>query len=249
MVDGRYTLKEGNLEITTGEIVVAGNSQLVVWCDVASNTVLNKSGGGRLVVGGNATDVEVSEGTFLLDGNGSVQNLKLNNGTNALLAGNVRGDLINDGTLIIVSQNYPIDPQNVVSDNLSIISGVRLSANAVAASDVGDADAKDDRHPHHNKNTALYFNWLGGRKDGKGEHRRGNRGFHRHHRSVPSEARESLAKQRDDCRAEEINAIDAFFSGNRIRQIRRRQENLFSHKQEFLPEHPSDRGDGLDMPQ
>ena len=249
MVDSRYTLKEGELEITTGEIVLAGNSQLVVWCDLASNNVLNKSGGGRLVVGGNATDVEVSEGTFLLDGNGSVQNLKLNNGTNALLAGNVRGDLINDGTLMIVSQNYPIDPQNVVSDNLSIMSGVRLSANAVAASDVGDAAAKDDRHPQHEKNSVLFFNWLGRREDGKGEHRRENRGFHRHHRSVESETRESLARQRNDCRVEEINAIDAFFSGNRIRQFRRRQETLFSHKQEFLPENPSDRGDGLDVSQ
>ena len=234
LVHGHYTLNEGRLLVTTGKLVIAGNSDLVVWCDLASDTVLNKVGAGQLVVGGNATDLEVSEGTFLLDANGSVQNLALHNNTNAVLTGDVKGDLKNDGTLAIGSNRH-------VSDNLSTLSSVSLAVKAVAGAEkVGAEDAKGDRSPHAHKNAhkklALYFNWLGREKGEKGAHQRGNRGFHRHHHRAPDELRESLTGQRDDCPAKEMNAVDAVFSGNRVRQFNRWRS--FIGKDRFLPDTP-----------
>ena len=230
-VHGRYTLNEGKLLIATGNIDVAANGELVVGSNLASYTVLNKLGDGRLVIDGNTTDLEVAEGTMRL--NGTVQNLTVDQGATAVLAGRVKGDFENDGTVAIGGN------RNVL-DNLSTTSSVSLAVKTESGSELSDEDVKGDRDSNAAKKLGLYFDSLGREQGG---HNRANRGFHRHHYHSPAERRESMLGQRGDRRRTEINAVDAVFSGNRVRQVNR-WRSLFG-KDRFSPDTPHTGSDSV----
>jgi len=96
-----YTLANATLTITSGAIAVDANVTTMIDSDLSADGSLSKTGDGTLVIRGAASDLVVHSGTVILGSTGTVQNLTLEDGSIAVLHGEVLGDLINGGHLII----------------------------------------------------------------------------------------------------------------------------------------------------
>ena len=98
-----YVLANHMLTVTSGNVAVdAHDVTASIASDISSPTKITKTGVGTLLITGTAPAIDVSAGTLVLGSSATINGLSIDAGTTAVLNGSVVGDVVNNGTLMVI---------------------------------------------------------------------------------------------------------------------------------------------------
>jgi len=98
-----YVLANHMLTVTSGNVSVdAHDVTASIASDISSPTKITKTGVGTLLITGTAPAIDVSAGTLVLGSSATINGLSIDAGTTAVLNGSVVGDVVNNGTLMVI---------------------------------------------------------------------------------------------------------------------------------------------------